>query len=219
VTLSQQLQAEAHAIRGARPDLRRVYRADGADTNRELLAEVERAVGGNPNESLQIVDFYHACEHLKQGCDAIWGESTVRSQAEFARLRVLLQEAEDGADRIIRALRHHAGRARGARRKRIRAALTYFRNQRGRMHYAAYQRQHLPIASGVMEAACKTLVTQRLKGSGMAWAMAGGQAILTLRSLLQSARWAQAWPLLAADFRQSVVIPDESMEIPLPLAA
>ena len=87
------------------------------------------------------------------------------------------------------------------------------------MPYAASQRQHLPIASGVMEAACKTLVTQRLKGSGMAWTMAGGQAILTLRSLLQSGRWAQAWALLAADFRHPAVIPEDTTEVPLPLAA
>jgi len=219
VTLAAQLHAEAHAILGARPDLRRVYLADGADSNWELLAELERTLGGNPAESLQIVDFYHACEHLKGGCDAIWGESTARGQAEFARLRVLLKEADDGAEQILRTLKYHRGRATGSRRKRIRAALTYFRNQRGRMHYAAYQRQHLPIGSGVVEAACKTLVTQRLKGSGMAWTMAGGQAILTLRSLLQSGRWAQAWPLLAADFRTPVVIPDTNTEAPLRLAA
>jgi hypothetical protein len=219
VTLSQQLHAEAQATLGARPDLRRVYLADGADSNWELLAELERARGGNPAQSVQIVDFYHACEHLKGGCDAIWGESTPRGHSEFARLRTLLQEADDGAERILRTLYYHRGRATGSRRKRIGAALTYFRNQRERMHYAAYQRQHLPIASGVMEAACKTLVTQRLKGSGMAWTMAGGQAILTLRSLLQSGRWAQAWPLLAADFRSPVVIADDNMEVPLPLAA
>jgi hypothetical protein len=119
----------------------------------------------------------------------------------------------------VHTLGYHAGRARGPCRQRIRAALIYFRRQRGRMHYAAYQRQHLPIGSGVVEAACKTLVTQRLKGSGMAWTMAGGQAILTLCSLLQSGRWEQAGPLLAADFRQPVKIPDESMEVPLLLAA
>ncbi len=219
VTLSQQLSAEAHAILGARPDLRRVYLADGADSNWALLAELDRTLGGNPAQSVQIVDFYHACEHLKGGCDAIWGESTPRGHSEFARLRTLLKEADNGAERIIRTLHYHRGRATGARRKRISAALTYFRNQRRRMHYAAYQRQHLPIGSGVVEAACKTLVTQRLKGSGMAWTMAGGQAILTLRSLLQSGRWEQAWPLLAADFRQPVEIPDKSMEVPLPLAA
>ena len=219
VTLEEQLHAEAQALLGARPDLRRVYLADGAETNWELLAEIERAVGGNATESVQIVDFYHACEHLKGGCDATWGESTPRGHAEFARLKTLLKEAEDGAERIIRTLQYHRGRARGSRRKRIGAALTYFRNQRGRMHYAAYQRQHLPIASGVVEAACKTLVTQRLKGSGMAWTMAGGQALLTLRSLLQSRRWDKAWPLLAADFRSPVVIPDDNMKVPLPLAA
>ena len=219
ITLGAQLQAEAHAILGARPDLRRVYLADGADSNWELLAEVERAVGGNPAKSVQSVDFYHACEHLKGGCDAIWGESTPRGHAEFVRLRVLLKEANDGAERIIGTLKYHAGRAPGPRRKRIRAALTYFRNQCERMHYAAYQRQHLPIASGVMEAACKTLVTQRLKGSGMAWTMAGGQAILTLRSLLQSGRWDKGWSLLGADFHAPVVIPEDNREVPLPLAA
>jgi hypothetical protein len=219
VTLAEQLHAEAQAILGARPDLRRVYLADGADSNWELLAEVERAVGGNPRKSVRIVDFYHACEHLKDGGDAIWGESTPWGHAEFARLRTLLKEAEDGAERIIRTLQYHRGRTTRTRRKRIGAALTYFRNQRGRMHYAAYQRQHLPIGSGVVEAACKTLVTQRLKGSGMAWTMAGGQAILTLRSLLQSGRWDKAWPLLAADFRSPVEISEDTMEVPLSLAA
>jgi hypothetical protein len=67
-------------------------------------------------------------------------------------------------------------------------------------------RQGLPIASGVIEAACKTLVTQRLKRSGMAWRQPGGQAILTLRSLIQSDRWRAAWDLLSADFRKTVIV-------------
>jgi hypothetical protein len=57
-----------------------------------------------------------------------------------------------------------------------------------------------------MEATCKTLVTQRMKRSGMAWTPTGGQAILTLRSLIQSDRWSSAWELLSADFRQTVVV-------------
>ena len=71
----------------------------------------------------------------------------------------------------------------------------------------------------MVEAACKTLVTQRRKGSGLAWTMAGGPAILTLRSLRQSGRWAHAWPLLAADFRIPVEIPDTTTEAPFLLAA
>ena len=74
------------------------------------------------------------------------------------------------------------------------------------MQYAQYLREGLPIASGVIEAACKTLVTQRMKQSGMAWRQAGGQAVLTLRSLIQSNRWQQAWALLHAYFCKPVKI-------------
>jgi hypothetical protein len=217
VTLGQQLQAEAQALLAVRPDLQRVYLADGAEANWTLLAELDHTLGETTASTWQIVDFYHACSHLKEGCDAIWGESSVRSQAEFARLRFLLREADDGAERMIRTLKYHRSRATGRRRKRIHLVLTYFRNHHHRMHYATYQEHHLPIGSGVVEAACKTLVTQRLKGSGMAWSMAGGQAILTLRSLIQSERWQRAWPLLAADFRHSVHLPDEPTEEPWPL--
>ncbi len=76
------------------------------------------------------------------------------------------------------------------------------------MHYADYRRKKLPIASGVMEASCKTLVTQRMKRSGMAWTPQGGQAILTLRSLIQSERWSAAWEVLRADFCKTVIVPE-----------
>ncbi len=206
VILQSQLQGEIEALAALRPDLRRVHLADGAETNWERLAEIEGALGLPPGRWVDIVDFYHGCDHLKNGCDAIWGESTPRSQAEFLRLKTLLKDADGGADRIIRTFKHHASRATGNRQKRIQAELTYFRNQRPRMNYPEYLRQHLPIASGVVEAACKTLVTQRLKCSGMAWSGAGGQAILTFRSLIQSERWSPAWNLLAADFRQTITI-------------
>lgn len=206
VTLQAQLQGEIEALAALRPDLRRVHLADGAETNWDRLAEIETALGLSPVDWLEIVDFYHGCDHLKNGCDAIWGESTPRSQAEFLRLKTLLKEEDGGADRIIRVFKHHASRTTDNRQQRIQAELTYFRNQRPRMNYPEYLRQHLPIASGVVEAACKTLVTQRLKRSGMAWTLAGGQALLTFRSLIQSERWSPAWNLLAADFRQTITI-------------
>jgi hypothetical protein len=222
VTLQAQLQGEIEAVYALRPDLRRVHLADGAETNWDRLAEIEATLGLPPEGRVKIVDFYHACDHLKNGCDAIWGESTPRSQAEFVRLKTLLKEEDGGADRVIRTFKHHAARSKGNRQRRIRAELTYFRNQRPRMNYPEYLRQNLPIASGVIEAAGKTLVTQRLKCSGMAWSQAGGQAILTFRSLIQSARWPQAWQSLAADFRQPVTVvrplPDKPTPGPHPLS-
>jgi hypothetical protein len=207
VTLQQQLEAEVASIVTVRPDLIRVHLADGAEDNWRLMKDLEQAVGFPlPQTWMEIVDFYHACDHLKNACDAAWGESTPRGKAEFERLKTLLKEADDGTEQVIRVLKYQRGRARGNKQARLDAELTYFRNQRPRMHYAEYVRKKLPIASGVMEASCKTLVTQRMKRSGMAWTRPGGQAILTLRSLIQSNRWQPAWELLHADFCKTVVV-------------
>jgi hypothetical protein len=199
VTLQEQLEEETAGVLALRPDLQRVLLADGAESNWRLLCEVDQVCGAPPQPSVEIVDFYHACDHLKEGCDAAWGESTPRSKAEFERLKTLLKEADKGAERIIRVFKYHRDRASGHKRKRLETQLTYFRNQKHRMCYAEYMRKNLPIASGVMEASCKTLVTQRMKQSGMSWTPTGGQAILTLRSLIQSDRWRPAWELLRAD--------------------
>ena len=72
------------------------------------------------------------------------------------------------------------------------------------MRYADLQARNLPIGSGVVEAACKTLVSQRLKRAGMRWRMQGGQAILTFRALCQSARFEHAWPLLVQMYQRRV---------------
>jgi hypothetical protein len=204
-----QLQAETASTQrvALQPTLVRVRLADGAKDNWRLLADIERTLPPAPQPSPEIVDFYHACEHLKRGCDAAWGEGTAYGKAEFVRLKTLLKEADDGVDVVIRVLKYQHRCAKGSnKQKLLEIELTYFRNQKPRMHYADYLRRGLPITSGVMEAACKTLVTQRMKRSGMAWTMTGGQAILTLRSLIQSQRWSSAWPLLSADFRQTVTV-------------
>lgn len=202
-TLHNQLEAECQSILPSRPDLTVVKLADGAKDNWQSLGALD--FGLEPGSSLvtqvEIVDFFHGAEHLKTGCDAIWGKATVKTKAEFERLRILLKEADGGVDKVINVLRYHMGRVKTKNRHSvIQKQLTYFRNQRHRMQYADYLRQSLPIASGVVEAACKTLVTQRMKCSGMAWKQTGGQAILSLRSLIQSNRWSAAWRLLKCSF-------------------
>ena len=57
------------------------------------------------------------------------------------------------------------------------------------MRYQSYRRQHLPIGSGITEAACKIVFTQRLKRSGMSWTISGGQIILNLRVIWLSGVW------------------------------
>jgi len=78
--------------------------------------------------------------------------------------------------------------------EKLSAALTYFSNHRHLMDYATQVAQKLPIGSGVTEVACKTLVKQRLCGSGMRWKNTGAKVVLSKRALVQSqGRWQQFW--------------------------
>ena len=220
-TLCRQLAAEAGSILALRPDLTIIKLADGAKENWRFLDNLDLGWAGQPTQQVSIVDFCHAADHLKKACDAIWPKDPVKSKAKFQCLRTLLKEKEGGVDLVIRSLKHHHSRARGGRRDRIEKELTYFRNQQSRMQYVHYLAQGWPIASGVVEAACKTLVTQRMKCSGMAWGQEGGQAILTLRSLIQSNRWDPAWALLGTAFCQPVKVidthPSSQLQKPLTL--
>lgn len=196
-TLHGQLAAEFANVRTALPLAQIVNIADGAKENWRILRKV--APGG-----IEIVDYFHACEHLKKGLDADLGEGTADAKAYFAGYRESLRDDDDGVERVIRTLLYRANKAKGAKAKKIRAELTYFRNHRKQMRYAEFRRQGLPIGSGVVEAACKTLVTHRMKRSGMRWSIPGGQAILTLRSLIQSERWHNGWALIAASYVKTI---------------
>jgi hypothetical protein len=205
-TLCAQLEAECQSSFALRPALKGVKLADGAEENWRCLDHLDlgwRAVEQAQIEQVSITDFYPGADHLQQACDVIWGAGSVASKAEFARLRTLLKEDDQGVDKVIGRLRYRASRMRGRKREQLEKALTFFRTQRARMRYAAYRQANLPIGSGVVEAACKTLVSGRLKRSGMRWGMAGGHAVLTLRSVIQSNRWERAWELLRNDFRTS----------------
>ena len=97
---------------------------------------------------------------------------------------------------LWRSLKYYLRHTKGESRKRLKAEITYFWNQRERMEYVRYDRLNLPIGSGVVEAACETLVTSRMKRSGMRWGKDGGQAILNLRAWLRSGRFDAACSIL-----------------------
>ena len=195
-TLCAQLEAACQSILALRPALKVVKLADGAEENWRFLDHLDLGLSVADQaqvEQVSITDFYHGADHVQQACDVIWGAGSVDRKAEFVRLRTLLKEDTTGVDKLIGRLRYRVSRLRGRKREQLEKAVTYFRNQRERMHDAAYRQANLPIGSGVVEAACKTLVSSRLKRSGMRWGMAGGQAVLTLRSVMQSDRWERAW--------------------------
>jgi hypothetical protein len=88
--------------------------------------------------------------------------------------------------------------------------MRYVVKRQHRMDYVTAHREHRPVGSGVQEAACKTLVTDRMRRSGMSWNQEGGQGILTLRTLDQSGRWSAGWAELRKRLGRSFVVDDNT---------
>ena len=207
VTLKTMVAAEVEAVLGRRADLSLAKIADGASDNWTFLGQVLP-------EGVELIDFFHAAEHLKDAFDAAYGTGGPKAAAQFEKYRHVLRHEAAGVARVIRALRHL--RSKHPECERIAQVLGYFRNNQHRMGYAEAKDKGLPIGSGVVEATCKTLVTERLKRSGMRWSERGGQAILTLRALLQSNRFDSGWSLLAQTYRAEISAPDNVVPLRRP---
>ncbi len=126
-------------------------------------------------------------EHLHAALVAAYGESDPQCKAQFEKLRQLLRHDRRGGEKIIRALVHLRDRHPRNEEDRDRAELLPQQPAPDALRQAGGA--GLPIGSGVTEAACKTLATQRMKRSGMHWRQEGGQAVLTFRAMAQSDRF------------------------------
>jgi len=199
VTLKEMLTDELHHVLVQRPDLTVVKLADGAKNNWKYLCGKEMPKG------VELLDFFHAAEHLSNALDAAYGEGGAMAKMQFVKLRHVLRHDLAGASKVIRALKYL--RDTHPRSKKIATELKYFRRNRHRMCYAVMAARNLPIGSGIVEAACKTL-SSRHKRSGMRWRTTGGQAIFTLRSLIQSDRFESGWRMLADAYRVEVRMPE-----------
>lgn len=204
VTLKEMLSKEVEAIREQRPALKMVALADGAKDNWKYLDKLLP-------DAEKVLDFYHSAEHLKTALDAAYGEGSSKSAAQFEKLRHILRYEPNGVDSVIRSLIHLRDSL--PRRRVLTRELSYFRKNRKRMRYAEMAEAGLPIGSGIVEAACKTLVTERLKRSGMRWREDGGQAVLTLRSLIQSDRFDRGWNLLLNSYKAKISLPNNVLSI------
>ncbi|MBK6514528.1 MAG: hypothetical protein IPG04_10525 [Polyangiaceae bacterium] len=194
LTLKETLRRDLAHVLEMRPDLRLAKITDAGGDNWEYLATLP--------EGPEILDFFHATEHLAAAIAAVHGDGTFATRHKFELLRERLLTEDDGAQAVIRALDYL--RRKHPRIQRVGQVVRYFRKNKARMRYAEWKRAGLMIGSGVVEAACKTLVAQRLKLSGMRWSGRGAQAILTMRGWDQSDRFDEAWALLAATYQREV---------------
>jgi len=199
--LSRQLTALLEAVlrRWDGPLPRLAYVTDGGHHQAEYFRRVLRRMSHprHPGVRLswtRVIDFYHASEYVHKLAGALFSDA-VRAHAWAGKMCRWLKEKPRGIYRVLHsaaALRH--GRMLlGARRKQYREAYNYLRKRIGLLDYREYRANHLPIGSGVTEAACKTVFTQRLKQSGMTWALEGGQVIVDLRVIQLSGIWSEAY--------------------------
>jgi len=141
-------------------------------------------------EATQIVDIYHAREHVH---DLAKHLAPVLGDDQPGWLADRLTNLDQGdIEALVQATT--ALPLTGVDHDHVDTALDHFIKNAQRMRYAVFRELGTFIGSGVVEAGCKTLVGQRLKHSGMRWNIPGATGILTLRCHRESNRWDQIWP-------------------------
>lgn len=134
-------------------------------------------------ERVEIVDFYHASEHVWEVARALHGEGSEEAKAWAGeRIKELLK---DGVEPVRKALSEAKGET-AEQAEVLRVERGYFQTNAHRMDYPTYRAQGLPIGSGAVEGSAKYLVKQRMKRAGARWSAAGAQAVLNVRCYLLS---------------------------------
>ena len=129
--------------------------------------------------AVQIVDFFHACQHLAEVAEARFGkESQQAKQWLAARQEELKTNRLDGVLSEVRVWRPTSS----AKRQLRVSTLAYFSNNAARMQYQSFLEKGYHIGSGVVEATCKHVVAQRLDQAGMHWRQESAEAIVALRA-------------------------------------
>jgi hypothetical protein len=218
-TLSRQLTAVLEDVlrRWTKPLPRLAYITDGGYQQTRYYRRVLQRMSdpGHPRQTLKwqwVIDYYHACEYIYKMAEALFSEfpNPKRAQAWARKMCRWLKTKPRGIHRVL----HSAAAIRrwkivvGAQRKQYDTAYNYLRKRIRFLDYRQYGRDHLPIGSGVTEAACKTVFTQRLKQSGMTWELEGGQWIVDLRVVQLSGLWSQVYQA----YLQAKILPDMGVQ-------
>lgn len=190
-TVKRQFEAELAAGEAqAGPRVVKVLLLDGFRSLWTYADENERF-----DDYEKLIDYCHTTEHLSKAAEALFGKENAEARRWYDTYRAKLLEEDAAAESILRSIDYHrSGRKLSAERTTALAQeRTFFRRNKGRMTYADFRRRGLPIGSGPVEAACKTIVKTRLCRSGMRWSREGGNHILRLRTAVKSGRWENFW--------------------------
>jgi hypothetical protein len=176
---------EIKSVRKLYPGADYVGVADGAPDNWTFLAS---------RADEQILDFFHASEYLTKASKAAFTH-TEQARQWLQRACSTLKEEEGGAALVLNQMKAFVNkRIKEDKKEIIQSSITYFTNHLHQMNYSEYKQKNWPIGSGVIEAACKVIIKQRLCNSGMRWTDNGARTVLALRCFNKSdGMWEQFW--------------------------
>ena len=210
-TMSDQLTRLVRAVlqgwEGRLPRL--CYVTDAGDNEtayyEKVLRRLKHPRTGEKLEWIRVVDYYHASERIWKMAELLFGPG--QRSASWARKMQKWLLKPGGINRVLHsaAAFRELYRLAGTKLREFRTAYRYLRDRMRYLRYAAYRAVGLPIGSGVTEAGCKTVYTQRLKLSGMCWKQAGAQTILNLRVLQLSGVWEAAYQRVLNQFDEAQV--------------
>lgn len=162
--------------------------ADGAPDNWTFLEK---------HTDLRVLDFYHASEYLTGAMEGVFSGTRAHAKGQQWLCAAChdLKHKKGAASRILSELtKWKSLKLTQERMDKVKKAVTYFTNNKKLMNYYFFVKKNLPIGSGVTEAACKTIIKQRLCKSGMKWKLDGAGKVISLRCLAQTdGRWKQFW--------------------------
>jgi hypothetical protein len=178
---------------GPLPTLGYVADSGGQETSyfEDVLARMRHPRTRQRLSWQRVVDYYHASQRIWQMAEALFTKSDPRYAPWARRMLRMLKRNRGGIKRVLHSAAAHRPREKlsAERTKEFWKAYNYLRYRTKWLRYTEYSARHIPIGSGITEAACKTIFTERLKLSGMRWKRDGAQHILDLRSALLSHAW------------------------------
>jgi hypothetical protein len=146
--------------------------------------------------AIQIVDLYHAREHLWELARRLHPNDSATQKAWMkTHQKRLLDKGK--IEKLVASLRAITT-TNAELLDKLRSEADYFERHAARMNYPQFRKQHLFVGSGVIEAACKTVIGSRLKQSGMFWTLAGANSIIALRCCHLNNRFVNYWEARAA---------------------
>lgn len=183
----ERLKREIQRTKARYPQATYIGIADGAASNWQFLTH---------HTSEQVIDFYHATGYLGAVAVALHPKDLSQQKQWLDHNCHRLKHEKGAATQLYQQMQQisQSQQHPQAIQDNLMAAVTYFHNHLHQMNYALYGDSNYPIGSGVTEAACKTVIKQRLCCSGMRWKETGAAAVLSLRTLvLTASRWSQFW--------------------------